>query len=260
MEKPIVLMVDDLMFAPRLENLVRQAGYVPLFAIDETQIIQIMVRAPVLGIIDLSATTFNWERLVRFVKGPGKKNNHVPILGFGPHIDLELRERALTAGCTAVVGRSAITTNLPTLIEKHIWRIAPEDCAQPLPPKALKGIEEFNQGLFFECHETLEDAWNAEAGLVRMLYQGILQLAVGYLHITRKNWRGAVKVLERGIPKVAHFHPVCQGIDVAEAVAQAQAVRAELVRLGPERIEEFDTTAFPKIQVNGSYPGLSTEP
>ncbi len=255
MTHPIVLIIDDLMFGPRLEALVRQAGYDPLYATNETALSQTMVQAPLLCIVDLFASTFDWERLVRFVKGPGKKNTHVPVLGFGPHIDLDRRERALKAGCTAVVGRSAIVSNLPTLLEKYIWRIDEETCAKSLPKLVRQGIKDFNQGLYFECHETLEDAWNEEKGTVRLLYQGILQIAVGYLHITRQNWRGAVKVLERGIPKAAHFRPTCQGIDVADVVAQAQAIRTEIVELGPERIGEFDTSRFPKVRVDGRLPG-----
>lgn len=253
MSQPIVLLLDDSQLGYQLASQIRQVGYEPLYATNETQLAQAMIQAPVLCLVDLTAQTLKWERLVRFVKGPTKKNNHVPIIGFESENDQSLQARALTAGCTIVVNRTEIDTNLPHLIEKNIWRIDPEICNQPLPVLALKGIEEFNQGLFFECHETLEDAWNEETGLVRLLYQGILQVAVGYLHITRKNWRGAVKVLERGIPKAAHFRPICQGVDVADMVAQAQIIRAKLIDLGPDGIEDFDTSTFPKVKVNNAY-------
>jgi hypothetical protein len=236
---------------------VRQAGYEPFFAADEAVMTQAMVRAPVLCLVDLEATSFKWERLTRFVKGPGKKNNHVPVLGFGSNVDAELKAQALAAGCTAIVEPAMLINDLPGIIDRNIWRVNPDDCARPLPPLVRAGIEQFNQGLYFECHETLEDAWNEEAGLIRLLYQGILQVAVGYLHINRHNWRGAVKVLERGIPKAAHFRPVCHGIDVEDVVLQAQRVRAELERLGPDGIAEFDKTTFPKIRVDGKILGGS---
>ena len=79
MKQPIVLMVDDLMFGPRLEAMVRQAGYEPLYAADETALIQAMIQAPALCIVDLVASTFDWERLVRFVKGPAKKMTTCPF-------------------------------------------------------------------------------------------------------------------------------------------------------------------------------------
>jgi hypothetical protein len=208
-----------------------------------------MTKAPALVIGDIAATTFDWGRLVRQVRGPHKKNEHVPVLGFGPHVDLALREQALENGCTAVVGRSAIVQNLPSLIEKHTWQVNQADCDEATPPLVLKAVEQFNAGLYFEAHETLEDAWNAETSRRRTLYQGILQIGVGYLHIRRDNWRGAMKVLERGIAKTAHFRPVCMGLDVAHIVSQAQAIHAEIAALGPERLAEFDQNRFPKIKL-----------
>ena len=31
-------------------------------------------------------------------------------------------------------------------------------------PRLLKGVEQFNSALFFECHETLEEVWLEEHG------------------------------------------------------------------------------------------------
>ena len=111
------------------------------------------------------------------------------------------------------------------------------------------GIEQFNRQQFFTCHETLEDAWNAESRPLRILYQGILQIAVGYFHITRQNWRGAVKVLERGIPKAAHFRPGCQGIDVDDLVLRAQEIQTRLLEIGPDDPDTLAQIRFPRINV-----------
>ena len=72
-------------------------------------------------------------------------------------------------------------------------------CNAPLHPQAAEGLRLFNAGEYFEAHEALEDAWNAEPGKVRELYRGILQIAVVYLHITRGNYNGAVKVYARSL-------------------------------------------------------------
>ena len=58
----------------------------------------------------------------------------------------------------------------------------------------MEGLKLFNKKKFFEAHEELEDAWRDETGEIRNLYQGILQVAVAYLHVTRRNFNGAVKV------------------------------------------------------------------
>ena len=246
----IILLIDDRLFAPQLEVALQRAGYTVFFAADEAGLSRLLVKAPVLVIVDLTAN-FNWEKLVRVVKGPGKKNSHLPVLGFSPHTNLPLQEKALAAGCTAVVARSAIVGNLPALVKKHTWQANSGVCAEAMPALVRQGIDEFNRELFYRCHETLEDVWKEEQRPIRLLYQGILQIGVGYFHIKQGNWRGAVKVIERGIPKAAQFRPACQGIDVSDLVAQAQAIHAELLALGEARIGEFTGRDFPRILLIG---------
>src|SRR5579875_1455724 len=99
-------------------------------------------------------------------------------------------------------------------------------------PALLLGIEQFNQGLFFEQHETLEDAWIEESGRVRYLYQGILQVGVGFFHLQRGNYRGATALLQRGIGYLGRFVPACLDVDVARLILEAGRALSELERLG----------------------------
>jgi len=122
-----------------------------------------------------------------------------------------------------------------------------DECAERPPPLVLKGIEEFNRGEFFEQHETLETAWRAEPRPVRELYQGILQIGVACYQIERGNLSGALKMFERGLRRLRPFAPECLGIDVARLIADAERVRDEAVRLGPERLAELDRALFPRI-------------
>jgi len=246
----IILIVDDLMFAPKLESALNRLNYQPLFAVNETDLTAALRQAPVLVIVDLFSRGFDWEALLRLMKGAGKKARHVPVLGFGPHIDLELREKALLAGCDAVVGRGAITGQLPQLIEKHKWVVDRRRCQEIPPPDLQKGIELFNQGQFFDCHEVLEDAWNNEPEPIRIMYQGILQISVACYHTQNKNWRGAMKVLERGTPKIRRFAPNCMGLDLDRLLADVDKIRRELVRLGPEWHGDFDVNLFPAIELS----------
>ena len=250
MTEAVILIVDDLMFLPKLQNSLDASGYRPLTATNETDLSLALFSAPVLAIVDLFSQAYNWERLVRFIKGPGKKAVHVPILGFGPHVDLALRQQALSAGCEAVVGRSAIVSQLPALVQKYKWQPDRSRCAEPPPPLLLEGLRLFNRGHYFECHELIEEAWVAEKEPIRVMYQGILQIGVACHHIKNKNWRGAVKLLERGIPKAGRFAPVCMGINIAELLTDARAVHQELHRLGPEWRGEFHFDLFPTIKYN----------
>lgn len=245
MTQNIVLIVDDLMFLPKLENSIRAHGYDPVVATNDTTLTRALFKAPVLIIVDLfPQTAFDWEMLVRLVKkGKGK---HTPVLGFGPHVDLDLRERALAAGCDAVVGRGAIVSQLPQLIEKH--RLSKSSRCDDSPPEGLmEGIRLFNEQDYYWCHEVIEDVWMEEDDSVRLMYQGILQVGVACFHIQQKNWRGAVKVMQRGLAKLHGFVPTCMGINIASIVTQGEAIQQHLTEIGPDWERDFDTSLFFKI-------------
>lgn len=116
-----------------------------------------------------------------------------------------------------------------------------------LPDLALKGIEEFNRAEFYECHEYLEEAWMQEPGRVRFLYQGILQVGVGFYHLQNGNWRGATGLLRGGTVRLKEFEPETLGVDVAKLVRESERCLQELESLGRERVDEFDTSKIPKV-------------
>jgi uncharacterized protein len=113
---------------------------------------------------------------------------------------------------------------------------------------ALKGIEEFNKGEFYECHEYLEEAWMREPKRVRFLYQGILQVGVGFYHLGNGNWRGATSLLRKGTIRLKEFEPATLGIDVTRLVQECERCLEELEELGRERVGEFDPLKVPKVR------------
>ncbi len=121
-------------------------------------------------------------------------------------------------------------------------------CNAPLHPQAAEGLRLFNAGEYFEAHEAFEDAWNEEKGEIRNLYRGILQIAVMYLHITRGNYNGAVKVHARSQKWLNGWADVCRGIYVEELRRGAESVMQELTRLGAERIGEFDRALLKPVR------------
>jgi predicted metal-dependent hydrolase len=123
-------------------------------------------------------------------------------------------------------------------------------CDAPLHPQAAEGLRLFNAGEYFEAHEALEDAWNAERGKVRELYRGILQVAVVYLHITRRNYNGAVKVYGRSQKWLKDWPEICRGINVGKLRRDAEAVIDEVKRLGLQKMAEFDRALLKPIEWN----------
>jgi rubrerythrin len=122
------------------------------------------------------------------------------------------------------------------------------DCRGTLHPRGRDGLRHFNAGEYFEAHEALEDAWNAEEGKSKNLYRGVLQIAVTYLHITRGNFNGAVKVYARSLKWLGDMPDYCNGINVAKLMSDAEMIMKEIQRLGPERIAEFDISLLKQIQ------------
>ena len=115
-------------------------------------------------------------------------------------------------------------------------------CDEEPPAGLLTGIAQFNAGEYWECHETLEELWRPEPDHIRYLYQGILQIGVGFYHLRRGNWRGAVNKLRSGNGYLAPSTPTCLGIDVARLRDEAGAILAALDALGPARLAEYDAT------------------
>jgi predicted metal-dependent hydrolase len=122
-------------------------------------------------------------------------------------------------------------------------------CHEPPPALLIKGIGEFNEARYWECHEMLEELWRAEPRPVRDLYQGILQIGVGFHHLRKGNYSGAVKVLNRGLTRLQDLPEVCQGVQVAELTDAARTIYERILALGPDRMGEFDVAGLPHVRV-----------
>jgi uncharacterized protein len=100
-------------------------------------------------------------------------------------------------------------------------------------PRLHKGIDEFNQQLFFECHETLEEIWLEEHGEDRKFYQGIIQIAAGYYKLQQGVPAGAIKLWRMGLAKIEPYSPVYLGVELASFSAAVKRNLDELEALQP---------------------------
>jgi hypothetical protein len=124
------------------------------------------------------------------------------------------------------------------------------DSPHPSPEDLLAtGLAQFNRGEFYEQHETLETLWRDEPRPVRRLYQGILQIGVAFYQVRRRNFHGAVVMLERGLRNIGPFESANVAIDVARLAADARRAHAAIVALGRERLADFDWSLAPQVHV-----------
>lgn len=122
----------------------------------------------------------------------------------------------------------------------------------------LDGIQQFNEGYFFEAHEVWEGLWLQCPWPTRRFLQGLIQVAAALVHFVRHEYPGTVRLLEHAQEKLADFTPRYMGIDVAALVAEVEDVRQEVTSLGPERFEELAANRIPRIAF-ASESGVGAE-
>ncbi len=271
---PLILgLVSDLFFAAPLTQAIAALGYTvhwlergdsltpaparpgePLTGPSATFIDRVVEWQPALILVELNSTVIPWPAWIAALKSSAA-TRRIPVLAFGPHTDLDLRARALDVGCDAVIAQGRFLSALPELITKYARVLETDtlaaDCAGELSALARQGIELFNRQEFFEAHEVLEHAWNEDPSPGRELYRGILQVAVAYLQIERGNYNGALKMFLRLRQWLDPLPDQCRGVNVAQLRAEALAARAELERLGVEKIAEFNRGLFKPLRVTG---------
>jgi len=172
--------------------------------------------------------------------------------------DAGIRGEAMTAGADAaytpseLIGQlGAVLSEKARVVDSDAAEAMASQCAEPLPPEGREALAKFNAGEFYKQHDLFEALWMQEPGPVRDLYRAILQVGIAYYQITRGNARGALKMLLRSVQWLALLPDLCQGVDVAQLKADAARVRAELERLGPERIAEFDKALLKPVRMVG---------
>jgi uncharacterized protein len=113
---------------------------------------------------------------------------------------------------------------------------------EELPDEFWQAIEEFNQGEFYACHDTLEAIWIEAPSAEKNFFQGILQIAVGLYHLGNQNWRGAVILLGEGLNRLRKYQPDDGGIHVEQLIDDASELLTELQTLGADRVSQVVLT------------------
>lgn len=278
MNRPIIVgFVADLMFTPRIQKGAEAAGFQVVWvekaadlgehdpnALKETpgemmygrdhQLFQKITQwQPALLLFDLTNQAIPWHHWLPALKS-SPATRRIPIIAFGPHEDVDLFQTAKSRGADAVYARSRFFSDMPALFQKHA-RLPDRDaladtCAEPLADLAREGIELFNRGEYYKCHDALEEAWRQDQTRGRDLYQGILQFGIALYQIERGNYRGAVKMLLRLRQWLEPLPEVCRGVNVAKVRQNIQLVADTVQRLGAEQLSEFDFALVEKIEVS----------
>jgi predicted metal-dependent hydrolase len=105
-----------------------------------------------------------------------------------------------------------------------------------LPEDFWRGVEQFNQHQFYDCHDTLEALWMEAGQPDKTFYQGILQISVAFYHLGNHNWRGAVILLGEGDNRLRPYLPEYGGINLEDFLTQTAALLSTLQTTGPDQV------------------------
>ena len=109
------------------------------------------------------------------------------------------------------------------------------------------GIELYNAGHFFEAHEAWEAVWLEAPRELRSFYQGLIQVTAAFVHVTRGEYPGSVRLLAEGVDKLQRNPSVFMGIELGALMEGVLRARVRLVELGERRVSEFDMGLVPPI-------------
>ncbi len=112
--------------------------------------------------------------------------------------------------------------------------------SEDLPQEFWQGVEQFNSGQFYACHETLEALWIEATEPEKSLYQGILQIAVALYHLSNRNLRGAMILLGEGINRLRRYLDNDCSINVDELLLESVKFFKALQQTDPEKIASGD--------------------
>ena len=85
-----------------------------------------------------------------------------------------------------------------------------------------RAVAQFNRGLYFECHETLEEVWRGLSGPSRDFFQALIQVSVGFHHLAKGNRNGALKTFAKARGRFEAYPDRYLGFDVAAERARLQ--------------------------------------
>ena len=119
MPKRILALEKDLFFSVKMRDTLRhhdmEVTTVRTLPAFEQHITTTENERPALVIVNTATPGVDWEAAIHQARTHG-----LPVLAFGSHMDLEARNKALSAGALRVVANSKFTSDMPGLVQRML--------------------------------------------------------------------------------------------------------------------------------------------
>jgi CheY-like chemotaxis protein len=119
-EATILVVIDDLFFLSKVQTTLGYLGLAARIVTDAAGLqAYLHGTAPALAVVDLTLQHDDAVSLIRALRAT-PQGRTVPILAFGAHVAVAMRQQALQAGADRVVAKSEFSRHLPDLIRQHL--------------------------------------------------------------------------------------------------------------------------------------------
>jgi len=108
------------------------------------------------------------------------------------------------------------------------------------------GLLAYEEKDFFEAHEMWEELWSEYYLDDKTFIQGLIQLAVSFVHLGNGNLKGAKSLLKKSTDKFSSFSGVHRGINIDNLKQQIVEIKNEYEQL--LTVEGFDWTHIPDLR------------
>jgi CheY-like chemotaxis protein len=122
-QRTVLVVIDDLFFLSKVQTTLQHLGLTAT-VITAPAALQAYLQhtTPALAVVDLTLRTGDAVYLIRTMRAT-HGGQHLPILAFGSHVAVDLRQQAIQAGAHHVVAKSEFSRHLPDLIQQHVTQI-----------------------------------------------------------------------------------------------------------------------------------------
>ena len=115
--------------------------------------------------------------------------------------------------------------------------------------RAQQGVELFNDREYWESHEAWEDVWREGNETERLFYQGLIQVAAGFVKV-QKVWHApAVSNLTKGLTKLEKVEEGEAPIELGAFVEEVRSVLRKLQGEGEAALRQGRWNWWPQIRL-----------
>jgi len=110
----------------------------------------------------------------------------------------------------------------------------------------FEGLQAYEEKDFFEAHELWEELWSEYYLDDKTFIQGLIQLAVSFVHLGNGNLNGAKSLLNKSADKFSSYSGLHRGINIDQLKQQIVIIKNEYEQL--LTVEGFDWTHIPDLR------------